>query len=108
MVFFLPPPHYTPPPSGEHRCSPPPLFPSSAGESASLAFNVEDEREGAQGSASARVHHGTALVHGELHRRTQLAEDHHGPAPVLAGDATPTTMDARSPGLTDEQVGGGY
>jgi hypothetical protein len=48
MVFFLPPPHYTPPPSGEHRYSPPPLFPSSAGESASLAFNVEDEREGAQ------------------------------------------------------------
>jgi hypothetical protein len=30
---------------------------------------------------------GEQVVHGELHRRTRLADDHHGPASVLAGDA---------------------
>jgi hypothetical protein len=47
-------------------------------------------------------------VHGELHRRTQIADDRHGPDPVLAGDAAPAARHARSPGLTDERVDGGY
>jgi hypothetical protein len=56
----------------------------------------------------ARIRHGPTVVHRELHRWTQLAEDRHGPAPVLVGDVTPQAMDARSPGLMDERVYGGY
>jgi hypothetical protein len=47
-------------------------------------------------------------VHEELHRWTQIADDRHGPDPMLAGDAAPTARHARSPSLADERVGGGY